>query len=81
VVVAKHDGSRVSGRIVNFNGGTIHGTQNLFNPSAVTSIPERDIESITRSRVSLMPAGMLNSLTADEILDLLAFLRSGLDGR
>jgi len=36
----------------------------------------RDLESTTRSPTSFMPAGLLDTLTRDDILDLLAYLRS-----
>jgi hypothetical protein len=35
-----------------------------------------ELESTTPSAVSLMPQGLLDTLTRDEILDLLAYLRS-----
>ena len=35
-----------------------------------------ELESTTPSKVSLMPEGLLNTLTADEVLDLLAYLLS-----
>jgi len=76
VVVSRRDGSQVSGRVINFAGGAIHISTDLFDPSAVIKIPEADVESITRSKVSLMPTGLLDVLQGQEILDLLAFLKS-----
>jgi putative heme-binding domain-containing protein len=76
VVVSRRDGSQVTGRVVNFNGGAIHISTDLFEPSLVIKVPEADVESITRSKVSLMPAGLLDILKADEILDLLAYLKN-----
>ncbi len=75
VVVTRRDGSQIIGRVVNFNGGAIHLSTDLFEPTSVVKVPEADVESITRSKVSLMPAGLLDVLTADEILDLLAYLK------
>jgi putative heme-binding domain-containing protein len=77
IVLTRRDGSQVQGRIVNLAAGTIHVAQNLLDPSAVVKIPEDQIESIRASKVSLMPAGLLNVLTTDEIADLVAFLRAG----
>jgi putative heme-binding domain-containing protein len=77
VVLTRRDGSQVQGRVVNIAAGTIHVAQNLLNPSAVVKIPVDQIESIRASKVSLMPAGLLNVLTTHEIADLLAFLRVG----
>jgi putative heme-binding domain-containing protein len=76
VVVTRRDGSQVSGRVVNFAGGAIHISTDLFDPSTVIKIPEADVETITRSKVSLMPTGLLDVLQANEVLDLLAFLKS-----
>jgi putative heme-binding domain-containing protein len=76
VVVSRRDGSQITGRVVNFNGGAIHVSTDLFDPTLVTKVPAADVESITRSKVSLMPAGLLDVLQADEILGLLAYLKS-----
>jgi putative heme-binding domain-containing protein len=77
VVLARRDGSQVQGRIVNLAGGAVHISSNLLDPSAVVKVPEDQIESIGASKVSLMPAGLLNVFTTDEIADLLAYLQSG----
>ncbi|HMC10853.1 MAG TPA: L-sorbosone dehydrogenase, partial [Pirellulaceae bacterium] len=76
IVLTRRDGSQVSGRIVNYNGDTIHVSGNLLDPTAVTKVPESQIESIARSKVSLMPAGLLNVLEPSEVLDLLTYLKS-----
>ena len=77
-VVRRRDGSQVQGRIVNYTPGAIHVSENLLEPAVVTKIPEDEIESIARSKASLMPAGLLNVLEGDEILDLIAYLKSGI---
>jgi putative heme-binding domain-containing protein len=77
VVITHSDGRQVTGRVVNFAGGAIHISTDLFDPATVTKIPEAEIESVTRSKVSLMPAGLLNVLQGDEVIDLLAYLKSG----
>jgi putative heme-binding domain-containing protein len=76
IVLRRRDGTLTSGRIVNFSGGAVHVCENLFEPSAVTRVLEGDIESITPSKVSLMPAGLLNVLHPGEILDLISYLKS-----
>jgi putative heme-binding domain-containing protein len=38
-------------------------------------ISRKDVESVTPSRVSSMPDGLLNTLTQDDVLDLIAYLR------
>ena len=43
------------------------------------STVEKEISSREVSKVSVMPPGLINVLTKDEILDLLAYLASGGD--
>jgi putative heme-binding domain-containing protein len=40
-------------------------------------IAENEIDEIVPSKLSIMPEGLVNILTRDEILDLIAYLRSG----
>ncbi|MFV2065919.1 MAG: c-type cytochrome, partial [Pirellulales bacterium] len=47
--------------------------------STPTVIRKDEIEEQRKSSVSLMPAGLLNRLTREEILDLVAFVYSGGD--
>jgi hypothetical protein len=42
-----------------------------------TTLKKAEITKHELSKTSLMPAGLLNNLEADEILDLLAFLEGG----
>ena len=49
----------------------------MLDPKKIESIPRGEIDDQYPSDVSMMPAGLLNTLTAEEILDLTAFLRSG----
>lgn len=51
----------------------------LLNPEDATKfaiVPRSEIESIEASKVSIMPAGLFNSLNETEVLDLMAFLLS-----
>lgn len=50
---------------------------NPLEPFAVTTIKKPDIVSARESTVSPMPEGLLDSLTREDILDLLAFLEAG----
>ena len=43
---------------------------------AETRVPSRAIERLTRHRTSLMPDGLAKALTADELRDLFAYLKS-----
>jgi putative heme-binding domain-containing protein len=50
-----------------------------FAPDNYTEIPKNSIVSYAESAISPMPEGLLNTLSKDEILDLLAFLEAGGD--
>jgi hypothetical protein len=47
----------------------------LQDPKGTTS-PRNKIKEMTAATLSAMPNGLLSSFTRDEILDLLAYLRS-----
>ncbi len=51
-------------------------TDPLF-PHKMIEIPKADIEENTPSHISYMPTGLLDTLTGEEIHDLLAYLQSG----
>ena len=69
-----NDGSTVVGRVIRREDDAVIINQNPFDPSQTTSIPVADIESEKLSPASIMPAGLLNRLNADEVTDLIAYL-------
>jgi len=71
------DGEVVAGVIVKEDAKAVHVAQNLLTPNALTTVPVKQIESRTASKISSMPTGMLNTLKKNDILDLLAFLEAG----
>jgi len=52
---------------------------NLLAPETVVTVRKADVEERIQSRQSAMPAGLVNVLTRQEILDLLAFVEAGDD--
>ena len=66
----------IAGRIVNLAGDTVRVQTNMLAPSSLTAVDRKLIEEIVPSKVSMMPAGLLNTLTKTEILDLMAYLLS-----
>ncbi len=74
VAIRTDDGKTVVGEIVNLSSGSILVRTDPLAPATLTKIKEDRIEDVVPSRVSLMPSGLLDTLTQDEILDLLAFL-------
>jgi putative heme-binding domain-containing protein len=76
VTVVTTDGKVVTGRVVNFGGGAYSINTNMLDPLAVEKCQQSEIEEMSKAKVSMMPRGLLNTLNADEILDLMAFLLS-----
>jgi putative heme-binding domain-containing protein len=79
VIVTKTDGSIVQGRIVqdDFRASTLTLSTNPFAPSDLVTIPKAEIRTWEESPVSPMPPALLDSLTKEEINDLLGFMLSG----
>lgn len=76
VVIETTDGKQIQGRIVNHNADYLMIMPNMLDPSTVISVDRRNIESLLPSQVSMMPNGLLDTMTVDEILDLMAYLLS-----
>ncbi|MFO0936666.1 MAG: c-type cytochrome [Gemmataceae bacterium] len=73
------DGKSVSGRIINLNGDTITLLTNMLDPSSTVNVNRRNIEEQKLSKVSMMPTGALDTLSEDEVMDLLAYVLSRAD--
>jgi hypothetical protein len=71
------DGRTISGRVVNMSGGDLRVMTNMYDPGNLTAIRRSAIELMRPSPTSMMPTGLLDTFKEDEILDLMAFLRSG----
>lgn len=66
----------VVGRVANMNGDGLSIATNMLDPEHFTNIKRSEISETKPSPVSMMPAGLLNTFSADEIVDLVTFLRS-----
>ncbi|MEM8671828.1 MAG: c-type cytochrome [Planctomycetota bacterium] len=71
------DGRVITGRVVNMNGNQLRVMTNMLDPSKLENINRDDIEQTRASRTSMMPSGLLNTFTEEEIADLIAYLRAG----
>ena len=71
------DGTVVSGRIMNLGGDVYQVNTDMMNPSKMTPVNTNYIKSIEPSKISMMPPGLLNAMSEDDILDLLAYFISG----
>ena len=76
VIITTTDGKVVTGRIVNYNGDTMSVMPDMLDPNGLVNINAKHVESIEKSKVSMMPEGLLDTLKEDEILDLVAYLLS-----
>jgi len=70
------NGDEVSGLIVKQEGDLLT-VQSGASASLIQTIKQADIRSQQPQRSSLMPTGLLNQLSAEEIFDLITFLKSG----
>ncbi len=74
VVVTTRRGDVEVGRSAGEEGQMLLIAPNVFAPDEVVRIPRADIVKQSFSQVSPMPAGLLDTLTREEVLDLLAYL-------
>ena len=73
------DGRVIVGRVVNLNNKNYMVQPDMMKPNKMVNINVKQIVEQRPSKVSLMPSGLLDTLTKDDILDLMAYLRSGGD--
>jgi hypothetical protein len=62
--------------VSNMNNDEVMVSVNMLDPKNETRIRRDEIDEQYPSDASIMPGGLLNTLSQDEILDLLAYLRS-----
>jgi putative heme-binding domain-containing protein len=74
--VTLNDGNKVFGRIMNLKGDGIILNINMMDPNAQQTIDRKVIKSMEQSKMSMMPPGLLNTLSDNDILDLMAYLLS-----
>ncbi|MEX2579799.1 MAG: family 16 glycoside hydrolase [Verrucomicrobiales bacterium] len=79
VVVTKSNGDIVSGVVVNLSGDNVTLNTDLTDPNQRVNVDRKEVESIEVSEVSPMPPMLLNMLTKEEVLDLVAYVLSGGD--
>ena len=73
------DGRNLSGQIIptlDYRAPHLLLAENPLNPDQAVKIPKVEVLKRKRSDLSIMPAGLLNNLSKQEVLDLLAYLES-----
>lgn len=76
-VIETDDGQMVIGELVGGDAETLSLAPSPLSPTRMQRVRRDQIVSRTSSPTSIMPEGLLNTLTQEEILDLLAFLEFG----
>ena len=76
-VVKLKDRDTLNGRLIFRNDKEVGVATNPFDMNQVTKVPADQVQDITHSQVSLMPAELLGGMNRDELMDLMAFLLSG----
>ena len=77
VKVLTLDGVVHTGVVVNLNGDRMTLNTDLTDPNKRVAIDRKEIDLLEVSDVSAMPSGLLDPMTQDEVLDLVAYLLSG----
>jgi len=76
VILTMTDGRTVTGRIVNYDGDKMSVMTNMLDPNGLVTVNHKKVESVEKSKISMMPTGLLDTFKEDEILDLVAYLLS-----
>jgi len=74
--ILKRDGDDVTGRVTDENSERIVVLPNMLAPELTIAVPLSEIAKREPSKISPMPTGLLNNLTKEEILDLVAYMES-----
>lgn len=79
VVIQKTDGSTVMGRVIqnDFRQSLLHLSVNPFAPAETVQVAKADIAGWEESPISPMPPALLDTLTREEIADLLGWIEAG----
>jgi putative heme-binding domain-containing protein len=80
-VIQLSSGKTVTGMILEEKDGVIKVVENPLAAAKPVEIKLTEIEERTKSATSIMPKGLLDKLTHDEILDLMAYLLSRGDAK
>jgi putative heme-binding domain-containing protein len=71
------DGTSVLGRLMSEDEKNYVISQNPYAPHVTKTLAKKDVKSMNRSEVSIMPPGTLNVMSPDEVKDIIAYLMSG----
>jgi putative heme-binding domain-containing protein len=67
----------IIGRVANLNANMLMVSTNMLDPGNFANLNRNEIIEMKPSKVSMMPSGLLDTLTAEEVIDLLVYLQAG----
>lgn len=73
------DGKAITGHIADLGENELSIMTDMLRPRDYTKIDRAKVEHMQPSLISMMPDGLIDMLTREEIIDLMAYLRSGGD--
>lgn len=78
VSIEKKSGETMTGRLVrdDFRKSLLYLSTDPFTPQDLTEIPKDEIASLTESEISPMPPSLLSSLSKEEVIHLIRWLRT-----
>ena len=79
IILKLKDGHSLAGQVIpnlDYREPTLQLAENPLHPDKITRVNKSDIVEQTRSETSIMPPGLTNILTRNEVLDLVAWLLS-----
>ncbi|MEC7564828.1 MAG: PVC-type heme-binding CxxCH protein [Planctomycetota bacterium] len=71
------DGRVLAGVLTQTTSDQYHIVANLLTPDVIQKIPKKGVEEMIPARLSPMPQGLIDTLTVNEIIDLVSFLEAG----
>ena len=76
VQIRKTDGSVVAGRVSFLESGTYHLMPDMMHPGRTVTVRAAEIDRVKPVETSPMPTRLLDPLSREELLDLMAYLAS-----
>ncbi len=76
VEILTEEGKIVNGKITDINGNVLVLMNDPLNPADLTMVKRDSIDEMSWSSTSLMPTGLLDTFSAQDVIDLIAFLHA-----